>query len=83
MQLPKQKHPSHHHKLKEETFQILSGTLNVRIDGKKKILRPGDTCLVLPEYGTVFIQILDAFLKKFLPLTTIMTLFIKTKISIN
>ena len=36
VQLPKQKHPSHHHKLKEETFQILSGTLNVRIDGKKK-----------------------------------------------
>ena len=37
MQLPKQKHPKHHLKLKEETFQILSDTLNVRIDGKKNI----------------------------------------------
>ena len=25
--LPNQKHPNHYHKLKEETFQVLSGTL--------------------------------------------------------
>ena len=48
VQLPNQKHPSHHHKRKEETFQILSGTLNVLIDGREKKLVAGDTCLVLP-----------------------------------
>ncbi len=48
IQLPNQKHPSHHHKLKEETFQVLSGTLDVWVDGKEKKLLPGDTCLVLP-----------------------------------
>lgn len=48
VQLPGQMHPSHHHKLKEETFQVLSGSLNVWIDGREKILFPGDVCLVLP-----------------------------------
>ena len=46
--LPKQKHPLHHHKLKEETFQVLSGELCVSIDGVIRVLRPGETCLVLP-----------------------------------
>ena len=48
VQLPEQKHPSHHHKLKEETFLILSGTLDIVVDGNKKTLYPGDKCLVLP-----------------------------------
>lgn len=48
VQLPGQMHPSHHHKLKEETFQVLSGSLNVWIDGREKVLCPGDVCLVLP-----------------------------------
>ncbi len=48
VQLPKQVHPQHHHKRKEETFQILSGILNVTIDSHKRILGPGDTCLVQP-----------------------------------
>ena len=65
IQLPNQKHPSHHHKLKEETFHVLSGKLNVKIDGKDKVLYPGDTCLVLPgvwhsfftEEGCIFEEI--------------------------
>ena len=48
VQLPNQSHPSHHHKLKEETFQVLHGSLNVWFDGREKVLQPGDTCLVLP-----------------------------------
>ena len=48
IQTPNQKHPAHYHKRKEETFQILSGELEVYIDGKKRILNPGDTCLIQP-----------------------------------
>ena len=63
VQLPEQKHPSHHHKLKEETFLILSGTLDIVVDGNKKTLYPGDKCLVLPgvwhscQKGCIFEEI--------------------------
>jgi len=65
VQLPGQAHPSHFHKSKEETFQILYGTLEVEIDKHRKTLRPGDTCLVQPgvwhsfwtETGCVFEEI--------------------------
>ena len=46
--LPEQSHPNHFHKLKEETFQVLSGTLNIIVDGHEKKLYPGDCCLVQP-----------------------------------
>ena len=48
VQLPGQKHPSHFHKRKEETFQVLYGNLTVYIDGHKRELSPGETCLVQP-----------------------------------
>lgn len=48
IQLPGQQHPSHFHKLKEETFQVLHGTLHLEKDGRVKLLEPGDTALVLP-----------------------------------
>ena len=48
VQLPGQRHPLHHHKLKEETFQVLFGELNISIDGHVRTLKPGETCLVLP-----------------------------------
>lgn len=48
IQLPGQQHPAHYHKLKEETFQVLHGELRIFVDGREKILFPGDTCLVLP-----------------------------------
>lgn len=44
--LPRQKHPYHYHKKKEETFQLLYGDLEVEIDGKQRALKPGDTALV-------------------------------------
>jgi N-acetylneuraminate synthase len=44
--LPRQKHPYHFHKKKEETFQLLAGDLEVVLDGEKYTLHPGDTFLV-------------------------------------
>ena len=44
--LPGQKHPPHFHKKKEETFQVLYGTLEVEVDGRRRTLIPGDIQLV-------------------------------------
>ena len=65
VQLPGQAHPLHFHKLKEETFQVLSGVLEVILEGRKRVLHPGDTCLIQPgmwhsfstETGCVFEEI--------------------------
>ena len=40
--LPNQSHPVHHHKLKKETFLIISGSINLNYNGKKFILVSGD-----------------------------------------
>ena len=48
VQLPGQSHPAHYHKLKEESFHVLSGELNLTIDGREKNLYPGDVISVLP-----------------------------------
>ncbi len=40
--LPNQKHPTHRHKIKEETFHILSGDFTVVLDGEEKVLKKGD-----------------------------------------
>jgi N-acetylneuraminate synthase len=49
VQLPRQKHPYHLHKKKEETFQILYGDLEVERNGEPFYLRPGDLLLVEPN----------------------------------
>lgn len=46
VQLPGQTHPSHFHRRKEETFQVLYGTLKVYVDGHLRTFGPGQTCLV-------------------------------------
>ena len=46
--LPGQKHPSHFHKRKEETFQVLTGVFESVIDGHHRIMKPGETALVQP-----------------------------------
>ena len=46
--LPGQKHPSHFHKRKEETFQVLTGIFESVIDGHHRIMKPGETALVQP-----------------------------------
>lgn len=43
-----QSHPEHFHKLKEETFLLLTGKLEVILENKNKILMPGDV-LVIPR----------------------------------
>jgi N-acetylneuraminate synthase len=48
VQLPGQRHPSHYHTRKEETFQILYGILHVNTDGYPRILHPGETILIQP-----------------------------------
>lgn len=44
--LPGQKHPNHRHQIKEETFQLLWGDLELILDGKVHRLAPGDLALV-------------------------------------
>lgn len=46
IQLPGQRHPAHYHKRKEETFQVLYGVLNVEVEGRRRVLHPGDTQLI-------------------------------------
>jgi sialic acid synthase SpsE/quercetin dioxygenase-like cupin family protein len=62
VQLPGQRHPAHFHKLKEESFHVLWGVLDVVLDGRSRRLAPGDVLTVLPgvwhefssETGCVF-----------------------------
>jgi len=44
--LPGQRHPTHRHTRKEETFQLLWGDLTVERDGETVELAPGDTLLI-------------------------------------
>ena len=46
VQLPGQWNPVHYHKKKDETFCVLSGELEVEIEGRRKVLVPGDTLWV-------------------------------------
>lgn len=46
VQLPGQYHPYHHHRKKEETFQVLAGVLDVELEGHHRTLYPGDTLTV-------------------------------------
>lgn len=48
--LPGQRHPNHRHMKKEETFQLLSGDVEVNLNGVDYKLTPGDILLV--ERGT-------------------------------
>jgi N-acetylneuraminate synthase len=50
IQFPNQAHPSHRHIEKEETFQVLTGTVDVVIKGEKSRLVAGQKQLV--ERGT-------------------------------
>jgi sialic acid synthase SpsE/quercetin dioxygenase-like cupin family protein len=44
--LPGQHHPCHFHKVKEETFQVLYGELDLFLDGNVRHLSPGDMQLI-------------------------------------
>lgn len=47
--VPGQTHPTHFHKIKEETFTILYGVLNVVCDGKEITLKQGESMTVAPN----------------------------------
>jgi N-acetylneuraminate synthase len=63
--LPGQKHPEHSHKVKEETFFILHGSMTLNLDDKVLTLQQGDSVLVSPgqwhsfstETGVIFEEI--------------------------
>lgn len=63
--LPGQKHPSHLHKQKEETFQLLYGDLKVTLAGEQIDMKPGDIQTVLrgsahaftSEHGAIFEEV--------------------------
>ena len=46
IQLPGQKHPLHFHKIKEEAFQVLYGELIAEVEGRQRVLYPGDVIVV-------------------------------------
>jgi len=47
--LPGQCHPEQYHKAKEETFHVLYGEIDILLDGKSQILKPGDVITILPN----------------------------------
>jgi N-acetylneuraminate synthase len=44
--LPRQKHPYHYHRKKEETFQVLFGDLEVEVEGNRQMLNAGDSLVI-------------------------------------
>lgn len=69
--LPNQQHPLHYHKLKEESFQVLSGELKLMLNGEEKMLLPGDIVTVhrndmhsfSSEKGCIFEEISTTYVK--------------------
>ena len=41
--LPGKQHPEQFHKQKKETFHVIYGTLNLELDGRPFLLKPGET----------------------------------------
>ena len=35
-------HPTHYHKNKDETFYVLHGSMEIDVEGRRKVLYPGD-----------------------------------------
>ena len=76
--LPNQTHPVHHHKIKNETFHILTGNLTLTLNGKTKKLKSGDIIDIkkIPSISLKQDQ-MDVFLMKFPPQVLKQTLIIK------
>jgi D-lyxose ketol-isomerase len=47
--LPGQAHPEQYHKKKEETFHVLWGSGNIRLNGVEQEMKPGDVIVIQPE----------------------------------
>ena len=48
VQLPNQSHPYHFHRRKEETFQVLHGEMYLEREGQQRLLKAGETAIVMP-----------------------------------
>ena len=53
--LPGQRHPNHRHAVKEETFQLLWGELELNLNGQIVNMKPGDMLLIEPEVWHSFL----------------------------
>jgi len=62
--LPNQRHPEQYHKLKEETFNVLFGELEISLDGRYFNLKAGDVLTILPEQRHEFISCSGAVLEE-------------------
>jgi mannose-6-phosphate isomerase-like protein (cupin superfamily) len=51
---PGQRHPEQYHKLKEETFHVLYGDVQLELDGKHQTCKPGDVITVNPGVRHAF-----------------------------
>lgn len=69
--LPGQKHPNHMHKVKEESFQVLSGTLTLTLNGITKDINSGEVVTVergvnhafTSKYGCIFEEVSTTHVK--------------------
>ena len=52
--LPGQCHPEQYHEKKEETFHVLYGEVHMELNGKLRILRPGDVLTIEPHVRHAF-----------------------------
>ena len=62
--LPNQKHPEQFHNKKEETFHILFGTLNLKLDGELIHLQVGDVITIMPGQRHAFVSDEGAILEE-------------------
>ncbi|MBI5191905.1 MAG: N-acetylneuraminate synthase family protein [Nitrospirae bacterium] len=62
--LPGQKHPIHHHKMKEETFHVLYGDLAVNLDGEERNCKAGEMVIVEREMKHSFSSALGAIFEE-------------------
>ncbi len=52
--LPGQKHPEQYHAKKEETFHVLHGQLNLRLDDEEQVYGPGSVVTITPGVRHAF-----------------------------
>lgn len=76
--LPRQKHPYHYHKRKEETFQLLYGDLEIEANGKAYKMTLGKRSWLRRKHGTNSILWMVLSLRKSRPRTSRTTRSMKT-----
>ena len=62
--LPGQQHPEQFHKQKEETFHVLHGEVELKLDGVLRICHPGDVITIEPEIRHAWISNTGAIIEE-------------------